>query len=119
MQADKVTIVEETIKYIKFLEDRVEEMLNLNWREALVAQILPQSPEGFDKSWVFPNNVSVDVSGEKALFTVWFPNNNDKRDLYNEMCDALLEFNIQISCVTITTDKYKTMYKLHAHYVSV
>ncbi|XP_028794018.1 transcription factor bHLH95-like, partial [Neltuma alba] len=132
IRADQATIVEETIKYIKTLEDVVEKLEKIK-RERLQSASnnnsayptasqgppsmatahqltsVPQNPIGF-QTWVFPN-VVVNICGEEGQFRMCYPN---KPDLYGDIVCVLHKYNIQVLCVTISTDDYKTSYKIQA-----
>ncbi|KAK4284580.1 hypothetical protein QN277_001392 [Acacia crassicarpa] len=115
IRADRATIVEETIKYIKTLELMLEKLEKMK-RERLPAagsaamaiSPVPQNPIGF-QTWVFPN-VAVYICGEKAQFSMCFPK---KEDLYSEICCVLNKYNIQILVVSISTNNYRSTYKIH------
>ncbi|KAI9128141.1 hypothetical protein K1719_001134 [Acacia pycnantha] len=113
IKADRATIVEETIKYIKTLElilEKLEKMKRerLLRSTAMAISPFPQNPIGF-QTWVFPN-VAVYICGEKAQFSMCFPK---KEDLYGEICCVLHKYNIQILVVSISTNNYRSTYKIH------
>ncbi|XP_054786860.1 transcription factor bHLH95-like [Prosopis cineraria] len=137
VKADKATIVEETMKYIKTLEDTLENLEKLK-RERLrlsasnlafyyptgnvasgaftTARLQGSSsctanpnPIGL-RTWIFPN-VVVNICGEDAQFSMCFPN---KEGLYSAIYYALQKHNIQVLSANISSDDYNSSYKIQA-----
>ncbi|KAI9127875.1 hypothetical protein K1719_000868 [Acacia pycnantha] len=126
-QADKVTVVDETMNYIRILEQTLKnlekkklERLHSNIagnptatsREALIAEHVAssssisnphnnQNPEVKFKTWTSPN-VAVNVSGQQAQFNVSSDKNN--RCLFTNICSVLDKYNIDVLSAHISRD---------------
>ncbi|KAI9127512.1 hypothetical protein K1719_000505 [Acacia pycnantha] len=128
-QANKVTVVDETMNYIRILEQTLKDLeqkklqrLHSNVvgnpsatsREAFIAEHVAysssstssppqnnQNPEVKFQTWTSPN-VAVNISGQQAQFSVCSDKNN--RCLFTSICSVLDKYEIDVLSVHISCD---------------
>ncbi|RDY04780.1 hypothetical protein CR513_11465, partial [Mucuna pruriens] len=98
--ADKSTIVDEAVKYIKVLQESLEE-LEKKKQERLRCVSLP-GPQtvAFEKTWVSPNLV-LNTFGQEAHFCIYTAH---KPGLMNTIASVLHKHNIEVLTATISSN---------------
>lgn len=126
MQADKSTIVDEAVKYIKKLEHTLQElekrkMLSLKdssliqWRETFVGELQLQGPNPVFagpefNTWTSPN-VILNVCGRDAQISVCSVRNPG---LLSTVCFMLEKNNLEVLSAHISSDRATCIYMIHA-----
>lgn len=113
MQADKSTIVEEAVKYIKRVEQNVEELEKRKlerYNESFVAEEASPNPGPVFKTWTSPN-VILNVCGRDGHMNVC---SMRKPGLLAALCFVMEKHHLQLVTAQASSHRTTCIYMIHA-----